>query len=240
MDPAVERYVRQCASVLRGSGGHEARDWLHGRGITDETIRANQIGLDPGRRTLHRQRGLPYGVAPGVTFPVFDPAGRLTYVQTRYLDTDAAGRKYDNPAAALAPHPRLAFPIGPATDSTTLLVCEGLPDALTATQAGFHTVALLGAQAPDEAVVARIGNHARSRGLDVVLACDPDDAGQRAAHVLGRLLDHEGIATTRLVPPDGLDLNAWALTDPGWADTLRAAHAQPTVEAGIELDLEQP
>ena len=240
MDPAVERYVRLCASVLRGAQGHHARDWLHGRGITDATIQTNQIGLDPGRQMLHRQRGLPYGVGAGVTFPVFDPAGHLTYVQTRYLDTDAAGRKYDNPAGALAPHPRLAFPIGPPSESPQLLVCEGLPDALTATQAGFHAVALLGAQAPDEAVAARIANHARTRGLDVVLACDPDEAGQRAAQLLERLLNREGLQADRLLPPADLDLNAWALTDPDWADNLRGASARPRIEAGIDLDLEQP
>ena len=38
------------------------------------------------------------------------PAGSR-FVQARYLDVDAAGRKYDNPAAALAPHPRIAFTV---------------------------------------------------------------------------------------------------------------------------------
>ena len=138
------------------------------------------------------------------------------------------------------PHPRLAFPIATESPSSVLIVCEGLPDALIATQAGLNAVALLGAQAPDEAVAARIGNHATTRGLDVVLACDPDDAGQRASQVLARLLDGRGVPSTVIVPPDGLDVNAWALADPDWAKTLRAAHSTPVVDADVDLDLEHP
>ncbi|MCU1366247.1 MAG: zinc finger, CHC2-type, partial [Ilumatobacteraceae bacterium] len=123
MAPVVERYVRLCASVLRGPQGAPVREWLHNRGINDDTIHANQIGADPSRAVLRRERGLPYGAAIAATFPALNPAGRVTYVQARYLDPDATGRKYDNPAAALAPHPRLAFPVTTnAASSAQLLV----------------------------------------------------------------------------------------------------------------------
>ncbi|HRE02296.1 MAG TPA: hypothetical protein PLV68_13420, partial [Ilumatobacteraceae bacterium] len=91
-----------------------------------------------------------------------------------------AGRKYDNPAAALAPHPRLAFPI-PTHDlrAPVTLVCEGMPDALTAAQGGFDAVGLLGAQTPDESVAARLANHADNHDTRLVIVCDPDAAGRR-------------------------------------------------------------
>ena len=95
------------------------RDWLHARGIDDDTITANLIGADPGRRVMRRRGGLPYGADGRGDVPVYGPAGNLTYVQARYLDPDTAGRKYDNPAAALAPHPRLAFPIATAATAAT-------------------------------------------------------------------------------------------------------------------------
>ena len=85
------------------------RDWLHGRGFDDATLQANLVGCDPGRQLLRRRRGLPYGKVPAATFPALGPTGQVTFVQARYLDVDAAGRKYDNPAAALAPNPRLTF-----------------------------------------------------------------------------------------------------------------------------------
>ena len=102
-----------------------------------QTIEANRIGADPSRRLLRRQRGPPYGAGVAATFPAFDPAGNVTYVQARYLNPDETGRKYDNPSGAIAPHPRLAFPVTTArAPADTLVVCEGLPDALTAAQAG--------------------------------------------------------------------------------------------------------
>ncbi|MBI5089641.1 MAG: toprim domain-containing protein [Actinobacteria bacterium] len=221
MDPLVARYVHACARVLTSSTGRPVRDWLHGRGIGDQTVDANLIGADPGREMMRRGRGLPYGSGLAATFPVFGPAGNLTYVQARYLGVEAAGRKYDNPAAALAPHPRLGFAVSPnLLHPDTLLVCEGMPDALIAAQAGFHAVGLLGAQTPDEAVAARLANRAEHLDGRIVLVCDPDPAGRRVAEALSPLLVAQGHVPTVITPPDGCDLNDWAKADIGWAGRL--------------------
>lgn len=236
MDPAVERYVAVSERILWHSRhGRAVHDWLHGRGFDDELIRANRLGADPGRTVISRRRGLPFGAGPAATFPALDPAGNVTYVQARYLDPDGAGRKYDNPSASLAPHPRVGFAVTNGdTGSGPLLVCEGLPDALTAARAGYPSVALLGAQTPNEAVAARIANHAAKQGLEVALVCDPDAAGRRVADILVPLLGRLGSEPLVVVPPEGLDLNAWATADPSWADDLamrcrvvqRNSHAQ--------------
>ena len=42
--------------VLAGPQGRDVRDWLHGRGFDDATIRANLLGCDPGRQLLARAR----------------------------------------------------------------------------------------------------------------------------------------------------------------------------------------
>ena len=233
MDPAVERYARICAAVLAGPQGRDVRDWLHGRGFDDATIRANLLGCDPGRQLLRRRRGLPYGKVPAATFPAFDPAGRVSFVQARYLDVDAAGRKYDNPSSALAPHPRIAFTVAPEPPRWPLLiVCEGMPDALTAAQAGYRSIGLLGAQAPDETVAARVANHAERHDLDVVLMTDANDAGRTAGDRLADLLRAEHVDPVIVEPPADLadaagepvvDLNAWAQLDPDWSDDLLAA-----------------
>ena len=221
MDPLVEHYVNICRSVLNGSVGRPVREWLHQRGLNDKTIDANRIGADPSRRLLRRQRGLPYGAGVAATFPAFDPTGNVTYVQARYLNPDDTGRKYDNPSAALAPHPRLAFPVTTAhAPADILVVCEGLPDALTAAQAGFASVALLGAQTPDESVGSRVALFAEQRGLAVTLVCDPDPAGRHVAEMLTPLLAKRGVEPNVVVAPGGLDLNEWALNDPTWIDQL--------------------
>lgn len=221
MDPSVGHYVRMCARLIEGPQGKNVREWLHTRGFDDATISANMIGVDPSRLRLRRPKGLPTGVGVAATFPAFDPSGNLTYVQARYLQPDEAGRKYDNPSAALAPHPRLAFPITTQyRDVSTVLVCEGLPDALTAAQAGFPAVALLGAHTPDESVAARIASHAANRDLGVTLICDPDPAGRRVGEVLAPLLSRAGVEAAVVTPPGGVDLNAWAMRDPGWVDQI--------------------
>lgn len=244
MDPLVARYVHACARVLHSSSGRPVRDWLHARGIEDDTISANLIGADPGRDLMRRGRGLPYGSGLAATFPVYGPAGNLTYVQARYLDVEATGRKYDNPSAALAPHPRLGFAVAPnLVRNDTLLVCEGMPDALIAAQGGFHAVGLLGAQTPDETVAARLANHASNIDAHVVLVCDPDAAGRRVAEALAPLLEVQGHLSTVITPPGGLDLNDWATADRCWADHIVVASGvsttlPPELPTAISADVE--
>jgi DNA primase len=234
MDPIVARYVHACHRVLSASAGRPVREWLHSRGIDEFTITANLIGADPGRAMMRRGRGLPYGALAAATFPVYGPGGNLTYVQARYLDPDTAGRKYDNPAAALAPHPRLAFPITTGeTQPGVTLVCEGIPDALTAAQAGFRSVGLLGAQTPDEGVAARLAGHADNTATQLVLVCDPDAAGQRVAESLVPLLAECGHSAHVVTPPGGFDLNDWANRDAGWAAELRRTLDSPGMVAAV-------
>lgn len=238
MDPVVGEYVAACERVLGSAGGRRVREWLRDRGLDDQTIVANRIGADPGRDRMRRRRGLPYGAAVAATFPVLDPIGNLAYVQSRYLDVDATGRKYDNPAASLAPNPRLGFTVSPVElRDAPVLLCEGMPDALTAAQAGFQSVGLLGAHAPDDAVGARLANHLDGIGADtgVVLVTDPDPAGRRVAETLGPMLTELGHPPGTVTPPDGLDLNAWALSDPNWSERLHEhllarTHASPPDE----------
>lgn len=237
MHDSVAHYVRMCARLLASPQGQPVREWLHSRGFDDATIAANLVGVDPSRTRLRRPRGLPTGVGVAATFPALDPAGNITYVQTRYLDPEAVGRKYDNPSASLAPHPRLAFPVSThLRDSNQLVVCEGLPDALTASQAGFSAVALLGAHTPDDAVAARIANHAANCELGITLVCDPDEAGRRVADVLVPKLRDRGAHPAVITPPSGLDLNAWAQIDSDWPNRIDQPHAGRSKEQTQQFD----
>lgn len=230
LDPIVTRYAGACERILWSRGGQPVRDWLYDRGITEATIRSNHVGADPSRSLLFRAKGLPYGATIGATFPALDPDGNVQYVQTRYLKP-GKGPKYDNPSGYLASNPRLTWTRAPGEVRTAgmLLVCEGPPDALVAAQAGFRSVGILGSQAPDEKIAAALAAHAERTGDQIVAVLDADEGGRTGKQRLDRLLADHAQHVVFVDPPEGLDLNAWALADPGWTDAL-AVHgsARPT------------
>ena len=216
LDPVVAQYVSACERILWTPTGDPVREWLHARGFTHETLRANRIGADPGRDMLRRRRGLPYGAAVAATLPALDPQGEVTYVQARYLDPGDGIDKYDNPASALGSNPRLAWAQRSSDPAPrdALVVCEGIPDALTAAQGGWTAVGVLGSNAPDERVAAKLAARADSHHLALVAVIDADPAGRAWGRHLDDLLGD--LTLTIVEPPEGLDLNSWARQDPGW------------------------
>lgn len=232
LDPAVTQYAAACERILWGSAGRPVREWLHRRGFSDELLAANHVGADPGRRLMRRRRGLPYGNSIAAVFPALDPDGQIQYLQARYLDP-RDGPKYDNPAAALGSNPRLAWAqaLGRLRPGV-LVVCEGIPDALTAAGAGFRATAVLGSQAPDHFVANRLAGFAARHGLELVAVVDHDPAGRAWGDRLGELLAERGRNHLVVVQPpsDGHDLNAWAAVDRGWHGLLDARHPPCTHE----------
>jgi DNA primase len=229
LNPAVDRhYVSRCERILWGPDGREVLAYLHGRGFSDEILRANRAGADPGRDHMFRAKGLPHGDSPAAVMPALAPDGSLAYVQARYLEP-AEGVKYDNPARSMGTNPRLAWTrtIG-EPEPGPLVVCEGIPDAWSAAQAGSASVAILGNQAPDASVARRIAAVAADQGRDLVAVIDNDDGGRVWRDNLTGLLADEGHSLTVIEPPaPGLDLNAWSLRDPDWAAAIATAGVDP-------------
>lgn len=229
LSPAVVEYATTCERFLWKPAGQPVREWLHSRGFGDDLLRANHVGADPGREMLYRRRGLPYGATIGAVFPALDPAGRVRYLQTRYIDPGERP-KYDNPAASLGSNPRLAWTrTTGAPESGVLVVCEGIPDALTAADARLHSVAVLGSQAPDHSVATRIAHYAAQQRLGVVGVIDTDPAGRAWGERLTGLLAEQGVDIYIVEPPgEGLDLNSWARVEPHWAQQLGPSPSQQT------------
>jgi hypothetical protein len=208
--PVVEAYMSACEAWLWSPRGMPMRRWLRARGFDEPIVRVNRLGADPGPMTLERAKGLPRGGA-AIVLPVLGPDDRPTYLQARYLRPN--GRRYDNPSADLfGSSPRFAETRLASTAKVldAVLICEGLPDALTASQAGYRAVGVLGAALPDEQLAHRL--HERFPQERLVLAFDADDSGQAGQTRLNDLLLHVGAGdrTTCLeVPRRWGDLNGW-------------------------------
>jgi len=66
-------FVAWCEDNLWGEVGKHARDYLHGRGLTDETIKAAHIGYNPITRLMSDKWrvGCGYVLAKGIVIPWF-------------------------------------------------------------------------------------------------------------------------------------------------------------------------
>ena len=199
---AAHQYAVACAELLWTPAGANARDWLHGRGLTDPVLTANQVGYDPGPARLARDPGLPY--AGGVTYPSFNPTGTMVYVQTRHLHPGTP-RKYSNPTAAHGDIPAATFPIAleAAVASGVVIVTEGVPDGLIAVTAGFRAATVLSASLATVRSADHIAGYAA--GAVVYLALDNDPAGRAAQHLLRRHL-HGHVTVHTLQLAEGCDL----------------------------------
>lgn len=232
LDPGVVAYVEACEQILWTRTARPVLDWLHERGIGDAVLHANRVGADPGPGLLRRPpTGFPAGGLAAV-FPALAIDGcTITYCQTRYLAPPPGRGRYDNPSAARGPNPRVGWvTVDRVHYVEALLVCEGLPDAYSAAEAGFSAVAVLGAGYPDAHVADQI---AAARGeRTVVVVYDADDAGRVGARTLTGLLHARQVPVIDVCPPETVgDLNAWAQTTTTWPATITNAITRTAVTA---------
>ena len=154
------------------------------------------------------------------TAPVATPTSRPA------TSTPPRGAPSTTTPPAVSPStPAWPGPSRPQQRAGPLVVCEGIPDALTAATAGLAAVAVLGAAAPSPDLAARLA--AGAAGRPVVLAFDADPAGRTATDRLTGLLAGHDITPTVLLLPEGADLNRHARTNPHWADALTPVPAGP-------------
>jgi DNA primase len=190
-----------------------AREYLAGRGLSDETLREFRVGYSPSawdRMVVGAQEGgfrrqelVEAGLAqPGrqggiydrfrgrIMFPLADRRGQVLGFGARSMG-EGRGPKYLNTSENDIFHKgRQLFGInlahGPATRSGRIVVVEGYTDVLALHQAGISdSVAIMGtALTPEQ--MKRLSDTAS----DVVLALDADRSGQeamlRAARTGGR------------------------------------------------------
>jgi DNA primase len=234
---AVEWYHER---LLTAPDAGAARRYLRDRGLTGEEVRRYRIGWAPDEwdalsRALHLPDAVLTGAGLGflnrrnrqqdvfrarVLFPIFDPQGEPVAFGGRTLP-GADGPKYRNSAETrLYSKSKVLYGLNWAKDDIVradeVIVCEGYTDVIGFAASGLpRAVATCGTALTDEHV--RLLKRFATR---IVLAFDPDAAGQAAAdRVYEWERTHEiDVAIADL--PAGQDPADLARSDP---DRLRTA-----------------
>jgi len=193
------------AVLTASAAGKPALEYLRGRGFTDETITAFQLGWAPGgwdqmtralatKRDVRPEELVEVGLASPrqsgrggvydkfrarVIFPIRDQNGHAVGLGGRLLEGE--GPKYLNsPATPLFDKSRTLYLIdkakGSIRKSGQAVIVEGYTDALMAHQAGFDTVVASLGTALTPGQVALLTRYATR----IVLAYDVDPAGEKA------------------------------------------------------------
>jgi DNA primase len=182
-----------------------------------------------------------------VVVPVFDAAGAVVQLYGRKITPRL---REGTPSHLYLPGPRRGVWNREALQSSELILCESLFDALSFWAAGYRSVTTAyGVNGFTEELLQAMQAAGVRRML---IAYDRDEAGEKAAAALAPVLLEAGIASARIQFPRGMDANAYALqaqpaskclglliqnaallAEPGSADALLplAASAAPSAPA---------
>lgn len=128
------------------------------------------------------------------------PERHVCAIQRTFLMGDGSGKApVSSPKMSLGPMAGGAVRLAPA--GPTLVVAEGIENALTAMQeSGLPAWATLGTANMPRVVLP-------DETLEILIAADPDEAGQRAAREAAELWTAEGRRVRIATPPPGCDFN---------------------------------
>lgn len=233
--------------------GQPALDYLHNRGLTDETIETYQLGFAPAQRLLKpffeqrqadyqllRQSGLFIENAQGdlrdrfterVMFPLRNASGHVAAFSGRVLKKSDDQPKYLNsPETALFTKSRLLFNFDLARpairEAGEVILFEGYMDVISATQAGVRNgIASMGTSLTTEQI------YAIERTTDHLNICyDGDTPGQRATQrAIGLLREHSHLDLSVIQLPEGQDPDEYrrAHGDEGFQKVMQSAKETP-------------
>lgn len=200
-----ERACKFFEDQLRRPEGAHARQYLSGRGISDEIIRVFRIGYAPDSGFLLKDRlkgeydedllrasglfawkeeaaGNIYSKFRNrVIFPIANEQGKVIAFTGRTLATDEKGPKYLNsPETAIYSKSRVLYNLSQAKEAIRHLkytiIVEGQMDCIAVYSAGFHNVVASSGTAFSETQVRTLGRFSK----DIIVNFDPDTAGAAA------------------------------------------------------------
>ena len=183
-DEDFERWHKDLIGSVRPSAA-KALDYLHSRGITDDTIRALKIGVKVDNCSTGGFR---------IVFPYWNVSGeKVIYFTTRRYDWSGNGEDEKQPKykkASLEQYPFLYnAPMGLNTlnrmKDDTLVITEGVVDWLVFFQEGYSVLSPNGGDFGKmwKDIIDRVKKFKR-----VVLAFDSDEAGQKFTYKAAKVL----------------------------------------------------
>ena len=250
MEAAVVWYHER---LLTGADAGPARRYLRDRGLDGETVRRYRIGWAPDDwdqlvkalpfpPKLLRDAGLGRQNQRGgtndffrarVLFPIFDPQGEAIGFGGRMLPGGRPPKYQNTPETALYRKSKVLYGLNWAKDeavrSDEIIICEGYTDVIGFAAVGLdRAVATCGTALTDDHV--RILQRFAPR---LVLAFDPDAAGQAAADRVYEWEKKHEVEVAVAALPAGVDPADLARSDP---DALRAAIADATPFLGFRVE----
>ena len=193
--------------------------YLADRGFSMSTLQHFQVGQIEDSRTLLSRATYTFGtdrlrkcgiaktgstskylIFPSghLIFPFFDDK-HITYIQSRRADNHPE-KRWICPAEI----PQSTFNLNVFQQNpSTIIICEGITDVMSAHQLKLHALGILGANAQiSESVINRLKNH------NVAIISDNDTAGKRMSTRLVHQLSSRGISViSKTLPDECNDLN---------------------------------
>lgn len=223
---AANAFVRECVGVLESTAGKPARDYLAGRGLTEDVIRTNELGYNPAERRM-KWGGVSVWLPRGIVLP-WRIDGELWKVNIRQRDPRDPEKRYIQAAGGA----NGMYNADCVTPGCTVVMVEGEIDALSVYSGASEAVT------QNRVVPVATGSNVGARLMRwvirisladrVLLAFDDDEAGEQAA---AWWLGVFGSKAQRLKPLHhdvneslqfGDDLNAWIWgeTSEAWAEAM--------------------
>lgn len=206
------RAVYKRIAELESGLDDEAKTYLLGRGLTEETLTRFKLFSIRDYKTTSDTLKSEFSMEDLRRAGVVGEKDTFIFYKHRILvpffeGEDVVfyqGRRVDNEQPKYLMPREVAVPLynintlKAKTKGTRVYVCEGVFDALIMEQEGYHAVAILGVNnfKPEWAEM--------FRGLEVVLALDNDEAGKKTTDELARLFYLQGMNTKTIELPQGI------------------------------------
>lgn len=176
-------------SVKRRRDSEECLEYLHSRGLTDETLDRFHVGFDPHwRHPKHPDR--PENYTPRVIIPLHNPEKNNSYL-ARALVGHIPQTEYDRPKMKVGS--QYLYNPEAIQAGRVVFVVEGEIDCMSIEQLGFPCVGLGSISMYQRLVDLVKDNPERADSTFLVVALDSDERGQQAAKQLTELLSKEGM-----------------------------------------------
>jgi putative DNA primase/helicase len=234
----LRMFVDECAHALEWSDDADshvskARKYIADRfGLSTEQCADLSVGfMDPDTVGVRPWLSRGFTRYPRVTVPLTGFDGVVRGLQGRDLSGKCPARWMSLTNVGTKVWAKYGV-LSAGTGYDTILITEGPGDGLTSVGVGYDALIIRGAGlANNAALVAELVEGLRGR--DVVLAFDPDTAGDRGTNALAVGLIHAGHTVRRLEFANAQeDLTAWRERTPDTfpAELHRAVRSAPVVE----------